>query len=227
MQGQVLPRLGVDQHALALISAWVSAERFIATKDTEYLTTVQGVLRSSNPNAASRVHDGMSLADQAHTCRIGRQKSTGAAIMNTFSGLASDTFQTLTPEQLAIVLDIIRMTSPEASTVPQLLHEYVGSSADKEMERIWGPVHSGGNAGHLPADDMELCMNRTRVGSLPYNALCSMLYHLNVPSLHCFVPSQTYPLFRFVWSNSHHHAGGREGRLQQQYIQFCLYFCCK
>lgn len=167
VQGQVLPRLGVDHNALAMVTAWVSTERFMTTKETEYLHTVGTVLRKANPAAASRMHDGMSLADQAHTCRIGRQKATGEAILKTFTGLADDAFQQLTPEQLVVVLDIVRMTSPETHPPEQLLHEHMGRSADAEMERIWGPGVGTGDAAGITAEEMELFMSRSKARPPP------------------------------------------------------------
>lgn len=156
-----------------MVTAWVGTERFLTTKETEYLHTVQSVLSKSNPTAVSRMDDGMSLADQAHTCRIGRQKTTGATIFKTFSGLADDAFQKLTPEQLVAVLDIIRMTAPERQPTEQLLHEHMGRSADKEMERIWGPGVGAGDAAGITAEDMELLMRRTKVCS-PRSSPCEV-----------------------------------------------------
>ncbi|NJR41598.1 MAG: hypothetical protein HC767_01945 [Akkermansiaceae bacterium] len=118
----------------------------------------------------------MSLADQAHTCRIGKQQATRAAILKTFSGLADDSFQNLTPAQLVIVLDIICMTHPEGRQPEQLLHEHMGNTGERAMQRIWGPDPV---AASLTADDMQLFMSRTKV-----RVFLARLTPLCIPLLH-------------------------------------------
>jgi hypothetical protein len=163
MQDQVLARLGVDANALAMLSAWVSTERFITTKESVHLEAVRETLRGSDNGGAPIDDNSLSLADQAHTCRIGRQRTTRAAICKRLQALSTDAFKQLSPAQLATVLEVVAMTHHERPTDQKLLEEALRASADSELECIWGRLSEPGDAQHIVAADMEMCMTKTKV----------------------------------------------------------------